>query len=89
MLNFVQVQASGPLGLRPGGEGENFNHPDKLHRDKHPYIEYFEDSAKASLRAKFEPVYKSRSSGTQKLGKRGHFAKVSFRKFGKIDDRQT
>jgi hypothetical protein len=35
--------------------GENFNHPDKLHRDKHPYIEYFEDSAKASLRAKFEP----------------------------------
>ena len=22
---------------------ENFNHPDKLHRDKHPYIEYFED----------------------------------------------
>jgi len=32
--------------------GENFNHPDKLHRDKHRYIEYFEDSAKASLRAK-------------------------------------
>ncbi len=26
MLNFVQVQASGPWGLRPGGEGENFNH---------------------------------------------------------------
>ncbi len=30
MLNFVQVQASGPLGLRPGGEGENFNHPDEI-----------------------------------------------------------
>ena len=27
MLNFVRVQASGPEGLRPGGEGEYFNHP--------------------------------------------------------------
>ncbi len=26
MLNFIQVQASGPWGLRPGGEGGNFNH---------------------------------------------------------------
>ncbi len=42
--------------------GENFNHPDKLHRDKHPYIEYFED-LNLSL--------------TQKLGKRERFAKVS------------
>jgi hypothetical protein len=24
MFNFVQVQASGPWGLRPGGEDENF-----------------------------------------------------------------
>ncbi len=31
---------------------ENFNHPDKRHRDKHPYIEYFEDSANTSLLAK-------------------------------------
>ncbi len=30
MLNFVQVQASGPWGLRPGGEGENFNHRNTL-----------------------------------------------------------
>ncbi len=26
----IQVQASGPLGLRPGGEGENFNHRNTL-----------------------------------------------------------
>jgi hypothetical protein len=41
-------------------EGENFNPPPnfgglttlmKTHRDRHPYIEYFEDEAKASLRA--------------------------------------
>ena len=44
---------------------------------RHEYMEYFEDKAKASLRAKFEPVDKSRSSGTQKFGKRGCFAKVS------------
>ena len=25
MFNFVQVQASGPWGLRPGGEDEGFN----------------------------------------------------------------
>ena len=34
-------------------EGENFNHPDEIiYRDRRPYIEYFEDIAKASLRAK-------------------------------------
>ena len=55
MLNFVQVQASGPEGLWPEGAGvrlRRINHPDKLHRDKQEYIECFEDSAKASLRAK-------------------------------------
>ena len=24
-------------------EGENFNHPAQIQRDRHPYIEYFED----------------------------------------------
>jgi hypothetical protein len=30
----------------PEGKASRYsgiNHPDKLHRDKHPYIEYFED----------------------------------------------
>ncbi len=30
MFNFAQVQASGPWGLRPGGEGDNFNHPREI-----------------------------------------------------------
>ena len=30
MVNFVQGQASGPEGLRPGGECEDFNQRDTL-----------------------------------------------------------
>ena len=46
-------------------------------RVRHEYIEYIEDKAKASLRAKFEPVNKPHSSGTQRLDKRKRFEKVS------------
>jgi len=40
-------------------------------RGRHEYIEYFEDKAKASLRAKFEPDIPPMAGG-----KRGRFAKV-------------
>jgi len=56
-------------------EGENFNHPAYIQRDRHPYIEYFEDLS-ASGGLKFEPVEakrRSRSAGTQILDKRGRF----------------
>ena len=41
------------------------------------YIEYFEDSAIASLRAKFEPNAGTLVKKYRKLGKRGRYAKVS------------
>jgi len=41
-------------------------------RGRHEYMEYFEDKAKASLRAKFEPDIPPMAGG-----KRGRFAKVS------------
>ncbi len=60
MLNFVQVQASGPWAYAPegkanpppnfGGLTTPYDLPDL--RGRHEYIYYFEDKAKASLRAK-------------------------------------
>ncbi len=53
-----------------GGLTTPYDLPDL--RGRHEYIEYFEDKAKASLRAKFEPDIPPRAGG-----KRGRFAKVS------------
>ena len=50
-------------------EGENFNHRNTL--------SILRIALMLHCVPKFEPVDKSRSSGTQKLGERGRFAKVS------------
>ncbi len=50
-------------------EGENFNHRNTL--------SILRIALMLHCVPKFETVDKSRSSGTQKLGKRGRFAKVS------------
>ena len=65
MFNFVQDQ-----GRRSRHVG--INHPAEIQRDRHPHTEYFEDLS-ASGGLKFESVDKSRSAGTQILGKRGRF----------------
>ena len=54
MLNFVQVQASGPGAYAPEGKAKILTTPYDLPdlRGRHEYMEYFEDKAKASLRAK-------------------------------------
>ncbi|UCD89232.1 MAG: hypothetical protein JSW04_12515, partial [Desulfobacterales bacterium] len=61
MFNFVQVQASGPWGLRPEGEGEDFNHRHTLRISRIALKRHFVQNL----------------SLTQKLGKREHFSKVS------------
>jgi hypothetical protein len=73
MFNFVQVQASGPWGLRPGGEDENFNHPDK----------YFIGTGihtlsilRIALKLHF---VQNVESDIRAGGKRGRFSKVSWR----------
>jgi len=54
------------------GEGEILPPPRlKIHRDRHPYIGCFEDPLKLGGGLKFETFDKSRSSGTQKLDKKG------------------
>ncbi len=58
----------------PEGKAKSLTTPYDLPdlRGRHEYIEYFEDKAKASLRAKFEP-----DTPPMAGGKRGRFAKVS------------
>ena len=60
--DYIGIQDQGRRSRHVG-----INHPALIQRDRHPYIEYFEDSS-ASGGLKFEPVDKSRSSGTQRLG---------------------
>jgi hypothetical protein len=47
MLNFVQVQASGPWAYAPEGKAKILTTPYDLPdlRGRHEYMEYFEDKA--------------------------------------------
>ena len=65
MLNFVQVQASGPWGLRPGGKGESatehwrINHRNTL----------------SILRIKLKLLYEQNVEPDTEIGQKGAFCK--------------
>jgi len=67
-------------------KGDNFNHPSTICRTygagRNTLSISRINSPKFGGGLKFEPVDKSRSAGTQKLSKKGRFAKVSSNDIG-------